>query len=586
MSLAAANLVQGRQVVAMLRTLGMRYAVVAPGSRSTPLALAIDAEPEIDTMVVIDERSAAFFALGMARAAQAPVAMICTSGSAAAHALPALQEAWATNACLVLLSADRPPELHGVGANQTIPQAGFAAAYVRLNRDLAAPDGSDTSRQIAALRHELAALWAERPGPVHLNFRFREPLWEPDADAALALTPADDGYVSKTHPDEAGEQVRSAAAVDHVALTALVQAATGKRGVFVVGPSPDGFGCRAEWHTALTVVARALGWPLLADTLSGLSRDDDEVLTPELVARAGLIQRWPPEIVVRFGRGLTSRTLEKALCHVRGRVWQIDTWGDVVDPEAGTAPHTVRAQPSVALAALSAVPGCSDPTWRKTWIQQVQCARSAMSKVLRCPDWEGALAASAAAALAPCDLLHIGNSMPVRDLDAFALGPTPPVYASRGVSGIDGGIATFAGEAWVRRPRRALALIGDLAFQHDVGSLAVLAAVRREVDAKVMVVLNGGGGIFGFLPIAGHPSAFERLFLTPQQFDVIAAAAAFGLQTRCVDNVTAAVAALSDPDVAVIGVHMERAQNLTRHREAWRAVTEALRETEGYLAAG
>lgn len=573
---------------------GLTDAVLAPGSRSAPLALALADDERIRLHVVLDERSAAFFALGAAKASGRPTLVLCTSGTAAAHFHPAVLEADHARVPLIVCTADRPAELRDTGAPQTTDQIRLYGSAVRSFVDLPA-DGDPAAR--AAWRPIAARVWAEAAGPpagpVHLNVAFREPLVPsgPAGSAGVDQWRAEPGRASGrpwvvSHPPAAALAAHEAAE-----LTEWILAA--ERGLVVAG-----WGSPA----AASKLAACLHWPLLADAISGLRSQAAASLQPheglQVVTTYEALLRVPafaeghrPDLVIRFGGPLTSKT---AMTWLDASIPQI-----LVDPDGAwldtqrAAAERVPALPDLGVVLDGRrIPTSAAADWLHAWRGAEATARHALDAFLDGEDdpFEGRVARDVATACAMSPLspvLVVASSMPVRDLEAFA-GQTPGrVFANRGVNGIDGLVSTVLGVAagsGAASPGRAggpvVGLLGDLAFLHDAGGL--LGAPGRGLDAVFVVVDNRGGGIFSFLPQAGLPSErFELLFGTPPDADVGAVAQAYNVPVERVDragDVAPAVErAIADRGVRVVVVPTgDRTANVDRHRQAWAEVVEAV----------
>ena len=567
---------------------GLRQAVLAPGSRSAPLALALAEDERIRLHVVLDERSAAFFALGAAKASGTPVLVLCTSGTAAAHFHPAVLEAHHSRVPLLVCTADRPAELRATGAPQTTDQMRLYGSAVRFFADLPA-DGDPAAR--AAWRPVAARLWAEADGPpagpVHLNVAFREPLVAPGPAAADSVAAMEPG-----RPDGRPWVVSHRAVADPFVGSApglVERILSAERGLVVAGwGSPP----------AAVEVAAGLGWPLLADAISGQRSRGPAVTTYEALLRVpAFADGHRPDLVIRFGGPLTSKA---AMTWLDASTPQI-----LVDPDnAWLDPQRAAADRVPALADLPAPGRPAVKAWYDAWSDADAVARAALDAFLDSDDhpFEGRVARDVAAACAAsprAPALVVASSMPVRDLEAFASRVPADVYANRGVNGIDGLVSTTLGVAAGRNPptdgaastaaasgppgHAVVALLGDLAFLHDAGGL--LGASARGLDAVFVVVDNGGGGIFSFLPQAELPGdRFELLFGTPQPADVVAVASAYGVPAERVDRARdvgpAVDAALAAGGVRVVVVPTgDRTANVARHRQAWAEVAAALTAT-------
>lgn len=572
---ALANRRAAAAIVAALVDGGVEAVVISPGSRNTPLMLAFAEHGGLEVRAVLDERAAAFYALGLARASGRPVALSCTSGSAGAHYLPALIEAERSRVPLVVLTADRPPALHGCGASQTIDQTRLFGGFVKASRALPPPHPGASPRALRSAAADAVALaWRCPAGPVHLNLHFAEPLW-----------------MAGLHPDppiaSAGAAPPPAPRPPAPEAVAAVQATvnTARRGVIVCGPdsAPD-----AATARALIDLGRRLRWPVIADGASGVRfAGGGEGPT---IAAADALLRGPfaevgPDCVIRFGRTATSKPLAQWLArHAVDRLIAADPAGERHDPDH-LAAHVIEADPRLLAAAIAGA--ASDDGWLRRWTAADGLARQALRAASAEGWWSGAIVQRLLAALPPDAALHAASSMPIRDLDGFgdpALvgrgGPT--VYSSRGANGIDGTVATAMGEA--RAAARPMALlIGDLATLHDAGGLLLagqLAAEDWRAPVAIVVVDNDGGGIFEYLPIAQHPAHFERLFLTPQPAELAPLCAAAGVGYRAVGDGRALSealdAALGRPGVTLIHARIDRREDVARHRAAWATVSEVV----------
>lgn len=554
---------------------GVTDACVCPGSRSTPLAMLLHAHPGIRAWMHLDERSASYFALGMAKASRRPVALLATSGTAAVNFAPAVAEARYARVPLVVLTADRPPELRELGAPQTIDQADLYGRYAKWWLEMPLPEATAGAARYARIVAARAALVArEAPaGPVHLNFPFREPLI-PSLE-----------HVPKAWDERPGEIVATAAPrrVTPAELAPLAEELRGARnGIIVCGPQDD-----PALAPAVAGLAAALGYPVLADPLS-LVRcgPHDRALVVDaydaFLRDAGAAGRLRPEVVLRFGALPTSKPLFQFMQRQAGApqiVVDDSGWPDPIHAATGVY-HVEPASFCRALEAAFGEPR-GDSEWTRAWTSASARARSAIAAHLDRDHGvsEPAVFADLADVLPDGATLYAGNSMPVRDLDTFFPSSERGVrfLANRGANGIDGVVSSALG-ASVTSDGSLVLVIGDLSFYHDMNGL--LAAKRHGLSATIVLINNDGGGIFSFLPQAEHPVQFEELFGTPHELDFRAACELYGLGYERAESrrgfregVARSIAA---PGVQVIEVRTERAANVALHRELWRAVSAAV----------
>lgn len=518
-----------REVVDGLSSAGIEHAVIAPGSRSTPLAAALLADPRMRTHSVIDERAAAFFALGIARASGRPAAVVCTSGSAGAHFFPAVLEAESSFTPLVLLTADRPWELQRCGAAQTVDQLALFGPHVRFFAGLGTPEDDDAA--IAAARRlavqAVAASSFPTPGAVHLNVPFRPPL-EPDSssDNTCAVGASSRNAQVPVAP-RVCVPVTMPAEEAIAALAAACRAA--RRGLVVAGPAPAT--AAPQLRAAAAKFCTATGFPLLAEatsqlgcTLPGVTAVPGfDVVLGHGATRAGL----RPDLVISFGAAPVSRHFGAALeAWGRPPYWVIARQG-WNDPHA-TASTLILADPA---AVLTAVAGrCLRPAVNPVWAGWVCAVSTAARAGLAAATGDGVLTEVAVANtmrrhVGAAATLVVGNSLPVRDLDLGGEAIAAVVVHQRGAAGIDGLVAGACGTAAVAAGPVVL-LLGDVSLSHDLTSLAL--AAQAPVPLAIVVVDNGGGRIFDLLPVAsaGIDLASWR---TPPRIDWAAAAAAFGV---------------------------------------------------------
>jgi 2-succinyl-5-enolpyruvyl-6-hydroxy-3-cyclohexene-1-carboxylate synthase len=548
---------------------GLGHAVICPGSRSTPLALAL-AGAELRCHVRLDERSAGFFAVGLARATGEPVAVLVTSGTAAAELHAAVAEAQLEQLPLVVITADRPPELHGIGAPQTIEQRGIFASHVRYALDPgpvhALPPG-DWRPLVSRLVLEARGLGGVS-GPVHLNLALIEPLLAEPAEIPERRSGG-------------GAWFEAASA----RCTAELVARDASRGIIVAGRG-------AGDPRVLVGAASRLGWPLVADPRSGC-----RVTEPVVVAGADSFLRdatvaaaLAPEVIVLAGAPPASKVLDSFLRAAADGGAEVM----VVGPAGASQHPTMRAatiavsDPADALASLAERQVPAAGGWLDAWRRVEVATQEALDEQLaRGPMCEPAVARLVSAHCAEPVALVCSSSMPIRDLEWFGRSlPAPgPVHANRGANGIDGVLSTAMGVAAARRGPVAC-LIGDLAFLHDVSAL--VDAPGAETSLTVVVVDNCGGGIFSFLPQRAGvaPDRFEQLFGTPPTVEVARVAAGFGVEVLEVSSVAgldqALTGSLGSPGMRVLVVDVpDRDTNVELHAALVARVGEVARSALG-----
>ncbi|PSQ57530.1 MAG: 2-succinyl-5-enolpyruvyl-6-hydroxy-3-cyclohexene-1-carboxylic-acid synthase [Halobacteriales archaeon SW_9_67_25] len=523
----------GEVLVEELAAAGLSAACVSPGSRSTPLTVALADHPEVTVYSHLDERSSAFFALGRGRRTGRPTAVVCTSGTAAANFHPAVLEASEARVPLVVLTADRPPELRDSGANQTSDQVKLYGDAVRWYRTL--PEPEPEPRKLRSLRvaadRAIAEATGTPAGPVHLNVPFRKPL-EPtpvpgDVPESLSTEapPATGGRDGPFVRTAAG---RTAPGDSEVATLADALGAA-ERPLIVCGPAdPAVHGPTPE---ALGRVVETTGAPVLADPLSG-HRFGAHV--PDLPVCGGYdsyldADGWPdpdPDVVLRCGASPTSKVLRQYLRDADARQVLVDPAGGWREAEF-TATDLVVADPTPTFASLAdAVSDRRDDAaadgevaaWRDRFVDSEDRYWSLVGEACRASFFEGAILRELARTAPDPATLFVSNSMPVRDLDRFGRprGGDLTVLGNRGVSGIDGIVSTALGAGSATEDPLVL-VTGDLAYYHDMNGL--LALGRCGVDATVVLVNNDGGGIFHMLPIEEFDPPFTEHFVTPHDLD-------------------------------------------------------------------
>ena len=551
---------------------GVSEVVISPGSRSTPLALTLDAQPALRTWVLMDERSAAFFALGLGRATGRPAVLVCTSGTAAANYLPALVEAHHAGVPVIACTADRPPELRGWGAGQTIDQVNMFGGITRWAADLPVGGEAGPIHLRLVAKRAVTSATGPGPGPVHLNWPFREPL-EPAGDLPV-------------------EPVETAAPPFEPMIEPVGNPIPGlvgcERGVIVVGPSP-GLGLEAEQEVAGAVAhfSGRVEWPIIAEPATHLRRDHragtvvvaaaDRLLSDEAFAA-----RMVPEVVIRIGNSPTTKPVRLWLeRHRPARVLLVDP-GDNWNEASFTLSDHLRLDPRRALVE------CDPPRRSSPWLDEWRVAEDRAQKAIRdTVDGGPLLSAEVSRTITRClprdSVLMVSNSMPVRDLDAFSGGRVPvTVVGNRGASGIDGVTSTALGLAASRSDRSAALYTGDLALLHDLSAL--VAAARLGLHLTVVCVDNDGGGIFSMLPIATRvPAAnFETLFRTPHGLDLGDLDGVGGVRAHTIGSAADLGVAIEEtmvsrrPGVDLLVVPVDRDDDVAQHRAVTAAVSAAI----------
>lgn len=546
---------------------GVEHAVACPGSRNAPILLSLAAESRIRTWSVLDERSAGFLALGIAKTSGRPVVLTCTSGTAAANFLPAIAEARESRVPLIVLTADRPPELREVGAGQSIDQVKLYGSAAKWFVEV----GNLEPGRESAVHHRALACraWATaaggRPGVVHLNLPLREPLapveeeldaetWQGRADGQPWVT-LDEYPPSLVDPPDLAEELAQVG-----------------RGAIVCGAGGGEVRTSAAW------VARLLGWPLLAEPTSGARCGDHD--RSQVIAHYDALLRAPawaaahrPELVLRIGDTPTSKSLRTLLSETR----QV-----LVDPYAGwheptrAAERVLVADPDALCREVGATLQRMPPPnrdWLDSWLGADALVPPALTAQ---PDpFEPKVYAALAEALPDDALVWVSSSMPIRDVETFFPSTKKPIHflSNRGANGIDGVVSSALGAA-AASDGHVYLLIGELALLHDVGAL--LAARRLGLELTIVCVNNGGGGIFDFLPVAEHADAeaYERLVATPSGIDLGQLAHGIGLRHVLGATPEELRAAIAEP--GLVEVRTDRALSVERHRELFKRVAREL----------
>lgn len=539
---------------------GVEYACVSPGSRSAPVAMALQRHPRIKVIIQIDERCAGFFALGLGKSTGKPAVALSTSGTAAAEFHPAVVEAAHSQTPLIAITADRPPELQDVGANQAIDQAKLYGDAVRWFFDpgvaVELPNAARIWRRLAA-----RAVAEAGRGPVHLNLPFREPLVPPAGQIPVPQgAPAQSMTSGRLLPSQA--QVST--------LASALQRA--QRPLVVAGDMRDG--------DRLAPALKRLGLPILAEPTSQLRRAEAgaAVESYEALLRAGWSLQHGPDLVIRIGGSSTSRVLNRWLAAAAAPMFLIDpdrAWRD--EEQIATSVLACDPQPL-----LEALPPLDRSAWRDQWISAGKRATAAMAATLvSTPLHEGHVVRALSMRLPEEGQVFIGSSMPIRAADSFwPLARTPQrFFANRGASGIDGLVSTGLGVATGRNKMPTVLLLGDLSLYHDMNGLWALQ--RHGIRTTIVVCDNNGGGIFNFLPQAEHQDVFEEIFATPLGLDLSQVARLYGLVYSPVTDRSGLEPAIADaiaaPTPTMVVVRFKREDSVNGHRLCWEAAASALK---------
>lgn len=562
--------------------LGVTDAVACPGSRSSPVLVALAEAEEAGRLrlhVLLDERAAGFFALGLGLASGVPAPVVTTSGTASVELHASAVEAHHSNVPMLLVTADRPAELHGWGAPQTIEQTGLFGGVLRWQASPGVPEAatSRTWRSLASRALCEALGNPGRPGPVQLNLAFREPLTG-RAGAFLATAPEVAAGRSGSRP---WHRALSAAGMPPKEVVEAL-AGAGRRGLVVAGAG-------AGEPAAVQALSQAMGWPVLAGPLSGC-RFEGSVCAADALLRAPQVRKWHPEAVLRLGSPWASRVLSEWLASLDCPQWLVDRWGVWRAPDRQVAQLVVAAPEALCWAVAERAAGQGSPGgWASQWAEAERAAQAAIDEVLAGDDEPSgpAIARALTGGLPPASTLVVASSMPVRDLEWWGRPRLDlRVLANRGANGIDGCLSTALGVACGAASLapgpgtgggRVVGLLGDLAFLYDASALLW---AKGAID--VVVVDNGGGGIFDSLPQAASqpPERFERLWGTPHGLDLVKVAQSYGAEAEAAEDVASLAQALcsaeapSGPKVWV--ARSSRKKEAEVRRALWARVQGAL----------
>lgn len=558
---------------------GITDAVVSPGSRSTPMAILLSEHPNIKVHLQIDERSAGFYALGLAKAEKNAVALLCTSGTAAANYFPAIIEAHYSHVPLIVLTADRPHELRDSGAPQAIDQIHMYGKYVKWFADAALPENSSSMRQYARTLAGRAAGYstAVPRGPVHLNFPFREPLlpdldlenlWENEWDRVrhVVRTPS----LPAISSDEAERIVK------------VIQQA--EKGVIVCGDIQS-----EEFHKHIVSFAEKTKFPILADPLSNLrtgAHSKDQIIEyyDSILKDEELSHYFKPDLVIRFGAMPVSKPLFLQLRdHPEILQLVIDREGEWRDPSLAASEIIAADEGLFCRSVLEFIrePEETGNEWLSDWQKANSAFREAFAKIDDAPDmFEGKIYSMLGNLMPANSNLVVGNSMPIRDTDTYfpVSEKEIAIYANRGANGIDGVVSTAVGIASAKEEPAVLA-IGDLSFYHDLNGL--LGAKLNHVSLTILLVNNDGGGIFSFLPQSKEEKHFEALFGTPTGLDFKHAADLYHASYSLVQNwghfKEEFSKSLQKSGVSILEIKTNRQERVAFHRNLLQSVSREIK---------
>ena len=544
--------------------LGVAHAVVSPGSRSTPMAIALASNSKIALHVFHDERSASFAALGIGLQSGTPAVLLCTSGTAAAQFFAAVIEANYAHVPLLVCTADRPPELQGVGAPQTINQTNLYGTFVRKFIDVGLADDAKSSKWRTIARDAFSATVGVNRGPCHVNLPFREPL----VGVAGSLPVADSHSPVRMSADVATASERKK----------LSLALRAERGIIIAGNGID------QPRFILELAAK-LKWPVVADPRSNCRVAPESSHGAMVSSCADVVLRHQPSaeslkptVVLRIGDPPVSKVVNQWLAQCGAEQIAVTQQPSLVDPDKVVTTHIVGSFNELFMEMSRGADSRSETEWIGAWKRCEKNARTALDEELsrQTQLTEPLCAVTVSEAIAAGTNLVVSSSMPVRDLEWFA----PPrdgvrVFSNRGVNGIDGVVSTAVGVALSSKSPTAL-LIGDIAMLHDSNGL--LNLIRRDAQLKIIVIDNEGGGIFSFLPQAQamEGDQFEQLFGTPHSVDFAALAKTHGIAFTWVSTAQELRRELGNPATSMIGVRTDRSKNVDDHNALYSAVAAAL----------
>ncbi|WP_049417845.1 2-succinyl-5-enolpyruvyl-6-hydroxy-3-cyclohexene-1-carboxylic-acid synthase [Staphylococcus hominis] len=534
---------------------GVREVVISPGSRSTPLAIAFEAHPNIKTWIHPDERSAAFFALGLIKGSERPVAILCTSGTAAANYTPAIAESQISRIPLIVLTSDRPHELRSVGAPQAINQVNMFANYINFQFDMPVADGSQEMLNTINYQMQIASqyLYGPHRGPIHFNLPFREPL-TPDLEMIENLKSE---HKILPHYQK------------NIDIQDIKNILKDKKGLIIVGDMQ---------HQAVDQIltyATIHDLPILADPLSQLRKYNhpNVITTYDLLYRSHL--NIDADFIIRVGKPVISKKLNQWL--TRTNAFQILVQNNDKIDVFPTPPHiSYEISANDFFRSLVNEPTVNRKDWIERWQSIEAQSRKAITQHMSQATDESAFVSTLIQKLTKDDALFVSNSMPIRDVDNLLFDSEVEVYANRGANGIDGVISTALGMAV---HKKVTLLIGDLAFYHDMNGL--LMAKLNDIHINVVILNNDGGGIFSYLPQkTAAEQYFERLFGTPTGLNFEYTAMLYDFSFKRLNNITDfSQVSFSTMNSYIYEILTNREDNLEQHQLLYKKLSEILNVT-------
>lgn len=534
---------------------GVREVVISPGSRSTPLAIAFEAHPNIKTWIHPDERSAAFFALGLIKGSERPVAILCTSGTAAANYTPAIAESQISRIPLIVLTSDRPHELRSVGAPQAINQVNMFANYINFQFDMPVADGSQEMLNTINYQMQIASqyLYGPHRGPIHFNLPFREPL-TPDLEMTENLKSE---HKILPHYQK------------NIDIQDIKNVLKDKKGLIIVGDMQ---------HQAVDQIltyATIHDLPILADPLSQLRKFNhpNVITTYDLLYRSHL--NIDADFIIRVGKPVISKKLNQWL--TRTNAFQILVQNNDKIDVFPTPPHiSYEISANDFFRSLVNEPTVNRNDWIERWQSIEAQSRKAITQHMSQATDESAFVSTLIQKLTKDDALFVSNSMPIRDVDNLLFDSEVEVYANRGANGIDGVISTALGMAV---HKRVTLLIGDLAFYHDMNGL--LMAKLNDIHINIVILNNDGGGIFSYLPQkTAAEQYFERLFGTPTGLNFEYTAMLYDFSFKRLNNITDfSQVSFSNMNSYIYEMITNREDNLEQHQLLYKKLSEILNVT-------